>query len=428
MEYITVSTTVQSKLCTSCGICKGICPKQCISWSRDDGLYLPHIDNEQCIHCGLCASVCPGLGHVYKTEKDAVTTVTGQAMQCFNAWSKDPEVRHNAASGGVVSTLIGTLLTAGAYDVAFCVDSYDYRKQLTTHGYTAETFCSMHNTPKSRYLPVSHEETIAYIKNNRDDRVIIVGTPCALRGFEAVFQKLRLNREQYLLIGLFCDRVFNYNLLSYFEDTFCDGKRLSALHFKNKESGGWPGNMKFFPEQGKPFYVSKDERQKVKDYFMPERCLYCVDKLNVCADISLGDNYTGQNSSELGSNSAILRTQRGINAWEIAQKDLAVCPIDLCEIQKAQDLNWRLNNLYCGDLKTRCTKSIQNLNPGVPRELNFKIFDQRWHDNLKKVSAGQHYDQSPQKLRSKMQHDTKEDNCVIAFIKRGYYFLKRKIV
>lgn len=81
---------------------------------------------------------------------------------------------------------------------------------------------------------------------------------------------------------------------------YCGGNALEKLHFKNKESGGWPGDMKFFPENAGSFYVPLGERARMKRYFMPERCLYCVDKLNVLGDISLGDNYTNTASSPPG--------------------------------------------------------------------------------------------------------------------------------
>ena len=149
------------------------------------------------------------------------------------------------------------------------------------------------------------------MKENREKKLILVGSSCAIRGLQTAIKKLNLDREQYLFIGLFCDKIFNYNVLSYFEDTYAGGLRLKALHFKNKESGGWPGDMKFFPENGSCFYVPLEERVKAKAYFIPERCLYCVDKLNACADISLGDNYTGQDDSALGSNSVIVRTEVG---------------------------------------------------------------------------------------------------------------------
>lgn len=430
MEQKTVSMTVQAGLCCGCGICKGICPKECISWNKKDGLYVPQMDEQLCVHCGLCASVCPGLGHTYETAEAAAATVTGPVLECFNAWSKDPELRHVSASGGVVSTIIRELLVSGAYDGAFCLDSYDYHYQLKTRLYTPEdvTACwDASNAPKSRYLPVSHEDAIVYMKAHREARLILVGTSCAIRGLHAAIKKLNLNRTQFLLIGLFCDKVFNYNVISYFEDTYSPNAPLEALHFKNKESGGWPGDMKFFPKDGKPFYRPLADRAKAKAYFMPERCLYCVDKLNACADISLGDNYTGKDESKLGSNSVIIRTQIGANVWATAKDLLEIREISITDIQQAQAIDWRLDNLYLGDRKAEQMGLDLDLNAGVPREKELALFAQTLKTGLKKLQAGAIYDIDPTILQKQIRKDNKKPNSAITFLKRCYRYIMRKI-
>ena len=427
----TVNKTVQADLCCGCGICKGICPKNCISWDRKNGLYVPQIDAQQCVNCGLCAAVCPGLEHHYHAAATAEETVTGPVLASYNAWSKDPDLRHVSASGGVVSAIIHELMTAGSYDGAFCLDSYDYRQQLKTRLYTAEEVAacwSQSNAPKSRYLPASHENAIAYMKQNRNARLILVGTSCAIRGLQAAVQKLNLKREQYLFIGLFCDKVFNYNVLSYWQDQYCNGNALTALHFKNKESGGWPGDMKFFPDGKTPFYVPLNDRAKAKAYFMPERCLYCVDKLNVCADISLGDNYTGKDDSPLGSNSVIIRTQAGANAWAMAKDKLEFRDISIADIQKAQALDWRLDNLYCCDLKTAKLDEPIDLNFGVPREKVQTTFVRTWKTSLQKLKAGAVYDVDPSVLKKQLHRDNHKPNPLIRFTKRAIGYIKRRIL
>lgn len=422
-----VNNTVLSGLCCGCGVCKAICPKGCISWDRKNGLYVPRIDAQQCVDCGLCAAVCPGLGHHYEPAATAVKTVTGPVLASYNAWGRDPELRHVSASGGVVSTLIRELLSAGIYDSAFCLDTYDYRSQLKTRLYTAEEVAAnwhQSNAPKSRYLPVSHENALAYMKANREARLILVATPCALRGLLSAIEKLKLNRHNYLLIGLFCDKVFNYNVLSYWQDLYCHGSTLAALHFKNKESGGWPGDMKFFSEGKEPFYVPLNDRAKAKAYFMPERCLYCVDKLNVCADISLGDNYTGIKESELGSNSVIVRTNAGMEAWAATKENLAFREIDIGDIRKAQAIDQRLDNLYCGDLKA----AQMDLNPGVPREKDASSFAQSRKKSLQKLNAGAVYDADPTVLEKQIRRDNKKPNPVVRFAKRSIGYIKRRIL
>lgn len=427
MNQMTVSYTVEHSLCCGCGVCKGICPKGCISWQKQSGLYVPLIDVSKCINCGLCAQVCPGLSHIYEPAETAVQTVTGRVLECCNAWSRDAQLRHVSASGGVVSTMIRGLLSTGRYDGAFCLDSYDYRSQLQTRLYTAEEGGADSKAPKSRYLPVSHENAVSYIKNHREARLIFVGTSCAIRGLQNVIRQLRLDSDQYLFIGLFCDMVFHYNVLPYFADTYASGKALKALHFKNKESGGWPGDMKLFPENGEPFYVPMKERAKAKTYFMPERCLYCVDKLNVCADISLGDNYTGKDDSKLGSNSVIIRTEKGLAAWNAVRNQLGIREIEIEAIQKAQYLEGRLNNLYFADVKTAKAGLANDLNSGVPREYDSREYEFAWKEKLKQLRSGAVYAEDPGRIQKQILKDSKKPNPVVRFWKRGMRFLKRKL-
>ena len=81
----TVVSTVQNNLCISCGVCRGICPRGCITYTRRHGMFLPSIDGEKCVDCGMCADVCPGLGHDYTQRTTAVETVTGEYLGCYNA-------------------------------------------------------------------------------------------------------------------------------------------------------------------------------------------------------------------------------------------------------------------------------------------------------------------------------------------------------
>lgn len=424
----TVASVAEIGLCCSCGICKGVCPKNCITFRRKDGMFLPVIDEAACVSCGLCTTLCPGLGHRYEPAATAEETVTGPVQAAFNAWSRDPELRHVSASGGVVSTIIRELLASGMYDGAFCLDSYDYREQLKTRLYTAEDVAAWwnnSNAPKSRYLPVSHENALVYMKQNREARLILVGTSCALRGLLAAIGKLKLNRENYLLIGLFCDKVFNYNVLTYWQDKYCNGAVLTALHFKNKESGGWPGDMKFFPDGQEPFYVPLSDRAKAKAYFMPERCLYCVDKLNICADISLGDNYTGQDESALGSNSVIIRTGRGTAAWAVAEDHLEVRQIGIADIQKAQATDLRLDNLYFGDLRAAQLGEHADWNRGVPREKEAADYRAAWNKSLEKLRSGAAYDTNPAALEKQIKKDNRKPNILFRLWRRCRGIVKR---
>ena len=412
----TIAFTTELNLCSGCGVCAGVCPKGCIEWKFKDGFYQPEIDRDACISCGLCGKACPGLGHDF-AELPEREAVKGAILFCRNAWSRDPAIRHVSASGGTVSVMVKSLLQKKIYDDAFLVDSYDYHGQLKTIPVTADDLKDVpaSDYPKSRYLPVSHEDAIRYIRKNRDRKVIFVGTSCATRGIRKAVRSLSLEEKNYLYIGLFCDRVFQYNVMDYFQQSHvCEGKKLERLHFKNKESGGWPGNMKLFFADGSTAYLDQAERAKAKDYFMPERCLYCIDKLNVCADISVGDNYTGQNTSSLGSNSVIIRTESGLRAWITAEECLESYEVPVDRIMEGQYIDWRLNNLQYGKIKEeevrKRTGETVVLNRNVSSERDMRDYSERLKRGREMLFAGKIYDTNPDALALQMKKSEKREN------------------
>ena len=45
--------------------------------------------------------------------------------------------------------------------------------------------------------------------------MILIGNSCAMQGFRKLFERYSLDQDHFLLIGLFCDKVFNYNIYIY---------------------------------------------------------------------------------------------------------------------------------------------------------------------------------------------------------------------
>ena len=89
--------------------------------------------------------------------------------------------------------------------------------------------------------------------------------------------------------------------------------------------------------------MPKAARTDAKEYFTPERCLYCLDKLNQFADLSVGDNYTRRNAPKSGSSSVLVRTTRGLVAKNEALFNIH--PADMDEICESQKLSGKVGNL-----------------------------------------------------------------------------------
>lgn len=64
--------TVFAGLCKGCGLCIQKCPKECLGWSLNLGVYgTPTVqpDMDKCIACGTCAKVCPDCAIAIKKDK-----------------------------------------------------------------------------------------------------------------------------------------------------------------------------------------------------------------------------------------------------------------------------------------------------------------------------------------------------------------------
>lgn len=351
-----------SGLCISCGICAGNCPVNCIEMKSDGYFVRPVVDQNACIQCGKCGAVCPNTGlKADDSVKDGLEQyLLGNHLLICCAKAKDKELLKECASGGVVTSLVAKLLHDGLYHSAFLVEGYNYTgRKLATKRYTANE--SLKETPKSRYLTVDHSEAVRYMLQNRSERIVFVGTPCAISGLRNTISQNRLHPDQYLLIGLFCDKTMHYGVISYFAGYPSAGKRMTDYYFKNKEVGGWPGGVRICYEDGSVQDLPNTERMKVKDYFIPERCLYCLDKLNRSADIAVGDNYIAGNADKEGVSSVIVRTDVGKSAWDYCADKFEIHADSAEALVKSAALAKKKQNFFNG-----CMKGVYSTRVDVP--------------------------------------------------------------
>ncbi len=366
-----ISSVVENNLCVSCGICAGVCPKKCIVGTFEGGSYLPTIDENFCVNCGLCHKVCPGKSADYTACTEDI--FFGAATKCLAAQTKDKAILAQSASGGVVTTLIKNLLRDKIYDAAFLVDSYNHDAETFTNLYTAES--DFTSTPKSRYVTINQSRAVSYMLEHRDAKLILVGSSCFVQGILNVIAHFKLNRENYFLAGLFCDKTMNYNVWDYFK-TFGAEK----LFFRTKEQSGWPGNVGL-ERQGRKIFLPRQVRMQMKDFFCVERCHYCLDKLNQFADISFGDNYCetplpAQMDKKSGTSCLIIRTARGAKIFDRYGEDFLTHELAAEEIYKSQNIDARKANYIFGEYKSA---QIGYLINKVPPEIAHGLYENPNH-------------------------------------------------
>ena len=168
--------------------------------------------------------------------------------------------------------------------------------------------------------------------------------------------------------------------------------------------------------------MDRSVRVLVKEYFQLEKCLYCIDKLNQFADISFGDNYTGQNgrNGDLGSSSVIIRTQNGNYAFEniLPLSERFVISID--DIAKSQKINERIVNLSYAKLSGK----VQTItNSVIQTEDDNKTVAKSYSSRLNKIAIGKSYTLNKKSLESEISRilQKRRIRMVIRVLKRKIF-------
>ena len=123
------------------------------------------------------------------------------------------------------------------------------------------------------------------------------------------------------------------------------------MYFRDKSKSGWPGDILLECNDNSLIHLPRNKRTAVKDYFTPERCLYCLDKFNQFADVSVGDNYTKKDELQYVSKSVIIRTERASKCFREAIDDdifesFAANMNDIVHSQKIINRYSNLKNQY----------------------------------------------------------------------------------
>ena len=314
MEKINVKKTKDLDLCCSCGICVALCPVNAITLNFSKGQFLPNINENKCIMCGNCLDICPGIDIIppaFRDDRIDKHPLFGRYYDCYIAYSNDHEIRKNSTSGGLITNLVMNLIKDKKFDAAFVLDYEKFDGTIATLTLT-NNIEKIIKSSKSKYIAASVFNVIKKIKENKDRKYIIIGTPCQIYGIKKFFEKFNIIESPYLFLGLFCDCTLNYNIYRYYEKTYGrTEEKISKFLFRSKDLDGWPGHTEIHFNSGRKVIINRNLRIRLKKYFKLTRCLFCFDKLNKFSDISFGDCYVKSKEDSKGKSSVIVRTKKG---------------------------------------------------------------------------------------------------------------------
>ena len=184
----------QIRDCYGCGVCATVCAKEIISIELNSaGFYEPRItDTDQCSACGLCLDVC-----AFSHEKRCVEP---EEIHAYAGWSNDMKIRRKASSGGVGYEIAKKAIEGG---YKFCGCRYNVEKGRAEH-YIAKTSEDAIPSIGSKYIQSYTVEGFREI--NRQEKHIVVGTPCQIDSFRRYIRKFRAE-ENFILVDFFCHAV-----------------------------------------------------------------------------------------------------------------------------------------------------------------------------------------------------------------------------
>ena len=316
----TIVEVVANGLCTGCGTCVGVCPKNAIRMEKSNSgaSYYPQLDAGRCDNCGLCFRVCPGHSVDFKAlnrdifGKEPEDVLMGNYRDCYLGHATDDNIRYNAASGGLVTALLLFALEQGVIDGALVTKMSD-ENPLEPQPFIARTKEEIISAYKSKYCPVPANVALREIIKE-EGRFAVVGLPCHIHGVrKAESANKKLKEKIVLHVGIFCSHT----------DTFWQTEfLLKKLGLKEEDiakidyrGDGWPGMMSVLLKNGKKVSVPFSEATSLHGLWIHAllRCALCCDLTAELADVSCGDPWLPEvlAGEKMGKSIVIYRTEIG---------------------------------------------------------------------------------------------------------------------
>lgn len=333
-------------LCSNCGACKAICPKDAIHFKTSPLGRMYAEVNDSCIECKACIKVCPSIDF-HSLHSIYPDRYIGEIKSVYIGKSTNIEIYKESQSGGACTTTLIYLFEHNLIDAAIVC-----RMKAANHplveAYVAESISQLLDSQKSKYTPV---ELLSALKQTSTKKsVAIVGLPCHLEGAESLIRQSKKFHNIKYKLGLICDRTLGSTL----EDvimSYIDKDEPGIIEWRKKD---FSSNGKYYPYKLAPIRIKcnynkiivlpNTYRFALKEMFTPPRCRVCYDKLNIFADIVFGDPWGMSNVDwNKGESLVFTRTSSGDKLLKdmIDSGFVIMKTADIEELLKGQHINVR---------------------------------------------------------------------------------------
>ena len=293
---------VDRGLCTACGTCVGVCPKEVLEIFYVDGEPEPRLIGK-CIQCGLCSEVCAGARipladmdqWLFGRKASFQNHPLGLYRKSLRGYSTDSQIRATSSSGGATTAILRCALEKGILDAAIVAGADPQRPWR----FIPTLITSPEELKKATRFTAEIVSINSLLRKAVEERgfkkIGIVGLPChihSLRKIQMAKRPAAVARAIKLTLALFCASTYYFEGIRHLLFEFAGLENLEDIVYLDYKGGQWPGSLTAATKDGKIHHVST-KHEYTWHFLGPgskrDRCLMCPDFSGRVADVALGD-------------------------------------------------------------------------------------------------------------------------------------------
>jgi coenzyme F420 hydrogenase subunit beta len=331
-------------LCAGCGACAYALGNRGMTLVNIENVGIrPRFDFVDPVALRNGLAVCPGYavdGTLVSgplPERAPTDREFGPALEIWEGYAADPEIRFRASSGGILTAL--ALYCLEQEDMGFVLHAgMDEKRPLTNRTQRSFNRADLLTRTGSRYAPASPCDGLQSIEDS-DRPCVFIGKPCDATGaMLARRQNPKLDSRLGLVLTFFCAGTpSTEGTLDLLRSLKVDPAGVEALRYRGE---GWPGRFKA-QVNGKEWEnsLSYNDSWGRLSHYRSMRCHVCPDGLGRVADLACGDAWEKfEGSEDPGRSIVLVRTERGkeILHRAIARGYVELKPLDGSSVVAAQ--------------------------------------------------------------------------------------------
>jgi len=327
---------MKSHLCNRCGSCVGLSDGS-VRFKDKTGSYGPEIvgkiDDEL---AGKLWYACSGQYFDFPEfrkkifpDSPSFHIYTGSYQNIYIGFSKDEEIRQNAASDGIISSILIYLLEKKEIDGAVTL-RMSPKEPWMNEPFIATNKNEILDAAQSKYTINSVNEILAEVKNFQG-KLAYIGLPGQVQSIRKLqsINDPSVRNIKYIF-GPFYGNTLHFSSIISFLKSYGinDYHDIKKLYFRY---GEWPGNMRIELKNGQIIELKKFHANYLIPFHILKNSLFCTDLSNEFTDISVDDAWSSV--YEERGNGFSLVISRSLNGQKILDKMKKDGRIDLMPFQ-----------------------------------------------------------------------------------------------